>query len=140
MKWWVLRRSVCCMRSRARCSRGYITTGSLPSSIALARADGSQLSLARKLEKTDLLVPDNWGLYLLEPDGGQDIFEILHDRSGIGTTTIASQLPVSILFDAIAAPTIADAILDRLAHGAYRIEMTGESMRKKLATLTDDAS
>jgi DNA replication protein DnaC len=50
---------------------------------------------------------------------------------------IVSQLPVSNWFDAIAAPTIADAILDRLVHGAYRVDMTGESMRKKLSDLTN---
>ena len=114
----------------------YLRTGSLLSTIALARADGSYPSLVRRLEKTDLLVLDDWGLYPLEPDGAREVFEILEDRSGTGSTMIASQLPIANWFDAIAAPTIADAILDRLIHGAYRVEMTGESMRKKLSALT----
>jgi DNA replication protein DnaC len=125
---------------RLKHSVRYIRTGSLLSGIALARADGSYPRLARALEKTDLLVLDDWGLYPLEPEGAREIFEILEDRSGSGSTMIASQLPVSSWFDAIAAPTIADAILDRLIHGAYRVEMTGESMRKTLSALTGEAS
>ncbi len=125
---------------RLKYSVRYFRTGSLLSSIALARADGSYPLLARKLEKTDLLVLDDWGLYPLEPEGAREIFEILEDRSGGGATVIATQLPISAWFDAIAAPTIADAILDRLVHGAYRVEMTGESMRKKLSALTEQAS
>lgn len=118
----------------------YVRTGSLLSSIALARADGSYPSLARRLEKTDLLVLDDWGLYPLEADGAREIFETLEDRNGSGSTMIVSQLPASSWFDAIAAPTIADAILDRLLHGAYRVEMTGESMRKRLSDLTENQS
>lgn len=125
---------------RLKHSVRYFRTGTLLSGIALARADGSYPRLARSLEKTDLLVLDDWGLYPLEPEGAREIFEILEDRSGAGSTMIASQLPVSNWFDAIAAPTIADAILDRLVHGAYRVEMTGDSMRKKLSALTDEAS
>jgi DNA replication protein DnaC len=118
----------------------YFRTGSLLSSIALARADGTYPSLVRRLEQTDLLVLDDWALYPLEADGAREILEVLEDRSGTGSTMIVSQLPVSSWFDAIAAPTIADAILDRLVHGAYRIELTGESMRKKLSGLTDSQS
>ena len=118
----------------------YFRTGSLLSAIALARADGSYPNLVRRLEKTDLLVLDDWGLYPLEPDGAREVFEILEDRAGTGSTMIVSQLPIANWFDAIAAPSIADAILDRLVHGAYRIEMTGESMRKKLSALTETES
>jgi DNA replication protein DnaC len=125
---------------RMKYSVRYFRTGSILSLIALARADGSYPSLVRRLEKTDLLVLDDWGLYPLEVDGAREIFEILEDRSGTGSTMISSQLPVSSWYDAIAAPTIADAILDRLVHAAYRVEMTGESMRKKLSGLTDSQS
>lgn len=124
----------CRMKFTVRYSR----TSSLLSSIALARADGSYPSLARRLEKTELLVLDDWGVYPLEPEGAREIFEILEDRNGSAATMIASQLPVSSWFDAIAAPTIADAILDRLVHGSYRVEMTGESMRKKISVLTEE--
>jgi len=71
----------------------------------------------------------------LEALGAREIFDILEDRSGTGSTMISSQLPVSSWYDAIAAPTIADAILDRLVHGAY---MKGDSMRKRLSELTKE--
>ena len=125
---------------RKKHSVRYFRTGSLLSSIALARADGSYPSLVRRLEQTNLLVLDDWALYPLEADAAREIFEVLEDRSGTGSTMIVSQLPISNWFDAIAGPTIADAILDRLVHGAYRVEMTGESMRKKLSGLTDSQS
>lgn len=118
----------------------FFRTGSLLSTIALGRGDGSYPRLVGTLEKTDLLVLDDWGLYPLDAQGAREIFEILEDRSGSGSTMIVSQIPVADWFDGIAAPTIADAILDRLVHGAYRIEMTGESMRKKLADLTASKS
>ena len=114
-------------------SARYWRTGSLLAALTLAHADGSYPALARGLQRTDLLVLDDWGLYPFEPAGAREIFEILADRSGTASTMIVSQLPTSHWFEAIAAPTLADAILDRLVHGAYRIEMTGDSMRKKLA-------
>jgi len=116
---------------RLRFSVRYFRTGSLLSSVALARADGSYPSLAKGLERTDLLVLDDWGLYPLDADAAREIFEILEDRSDTASTMVVSQLPVANWFDAISAPTIADAILDRLVHGAYRIDLQGESMRKK---------
>lgn len=125
---------------RLKLSVRYFRTGSLLSAVALGRGDGSYPRLARSLEKTDLLVLDDWGLYPLDAQGAREIFEILEDRSTSGSTMIVSQIPVTDWFDGIAAPTIADAILDRLVHGAYRIEMTGESMRKKRANLTNDNS
>ena len=74
----------------------------------------------------------------MEALGAREIFDILEDRSGTGSTMIVIQLPVSSWYDAIAAPTIADAILDRLVHGAYRIDMKGDSMRKRLSELTKE--
>ena len=81
----------------------------------------------------DLLVLDDWGPYPLDQDAARDIFEVLEDRSYSGSVVIVSQTLVSEWHDLIAVPTIADAILDWLVHNAYRIEMTGESMRKKLS-------
>lgn len=121
---------------RCKLTVRYFRTGSLLSAVALGRGDGSYPRLVRSLEKTDLLVLDDWGLYPLDAQAAREIFEILEDRSGSGSTMIVSQIPVADWFVGIAAPTIADAILDRLVHGSYRIEMTGDSMRKKLADLT----
>jgi DNA replication protein DnaC len=116
----------------------YFGCGSLLSQAALARADGSYGSLLTRLKKTELLVIDDWGMYPMDAEAARDIFEILEDRTSCGSTLIVSQVPVENWYDIIGAPTIADAILDRLVHNAYRMEMRGESMRKKLAKKVTD--
>lgn len=121
---------------RLKHSVRYFGCGNLLSQTALARADGSFGSLLARLKKTDMLVIDDWGMYPMDAAAARDIFEILEDRISFGSTLIVSQVPVENWYDIIAAPTIADAILDRLVHNAYRIDMQGESMRKKLSNLT----
>lgn len=118
----------------------YFGCGNLLSQTALARADGSYGSLLSRLKKTDLLVIDDWGMYPMDAEAARDVFEILEDRTSHGSTLIVSQVPVENWYDIIAAPTIADAILDRLVHNAYRMDMQGESMRKKLAKLNEFSS
>jgi DNA replication protein DnaC len=86
--------------------------------------------LTRKLAKTELLLLDDWALTTLTIDQAQDLLDVLEDRAGVGSTLIATQVPVSQWHARIGDPTIADAILDRLVHGAHRIELRGESMRK----------
>jgi DNA replication protein DnaC len=129
----------CAIANRA-CRRSfavrYYGCGTLLSAATIARGDGSYPALLTRLEKTDLLVIDDWGMYPLDADSARDIFEILEDRVHRGSTLIVSQIPIENWYDIIAAPTIADAILDRLVHNAYRIELTGESMRKRLSPLT----
>jgi DNA replication protein DnaC len=118
---------------RLKLSVRYFRLGNLLSEIALARADGRYPALMRRLERTDLLVLDDWGLYPLEPQSGRDLFDVLEDRSHCGAVILVSQIPVAHWHDLFPAPTLADAILDRLVHNAYRIEMKGDSMRKKQA-------
>ncbi len=124
---------------RLKHSVRYFGCGALVSMLAVARADGSYLHLMRRLEKIDLLIIDDWGLYPLDAEAARDIFEILECRTNYGSVIVVSQVPVDAWYDIIPAPTIADAILDRLVHNAYRIEMKGESMRKKRSSLTKQA-
>lgn len=128
--------AICALANKA-CRLGYsaryFRTSRLLSAIALARADGTYPDVMRKLEKAHLLVLDDWGLYPFDRDSASDLFELLDDRSHRGSVIIASQIPVSGWHETIACPTMADSILDRLVHNAYRIEMKGESMRKKLS-------
>src|SRR5450756_1891778 len=88
---------------------------------------------ALALSRGDLLILDDWGLATLTPEQGRDILEIVEDRHNRGSTIVTSQLPVDHWHEAIANPTIADAILDRLVHNAHRLTLKGESMRKMAA-------
>jgi len=97
----------------------------------MARVDGTILKFFDKLAKTNLLVLDDFGLTHLEGQQQLDLMEIIEDRHGRASTIITSQLPVANWYDVIGEETIADAILDRLVHSSYRIELKGESLRKK---------
>ena len=95
-----------------------------------ARADGSLFAFFKKLTRTALLLIDDLGISSVSGKLYREFLEMLDDRHGQGATLITSQFPVSQWHDTIADPTVADAILDRLVHNAYRIELKGESMRK----------
>jgi len=95
-----------------------------------ARADGSLLPLLKKLARAPLILVDDWGLVSVPGKLYREFLEMLDDRQGQGATLITSQFPVSQWHEVIADPTVADAILDRLVHNAYRIELKGESLRK----------
>ena len=97
----------------------------------MARSDGSILKYFDKIAKASLVILDDFGLTRMEQQQQFDLMEIIEDRHGKASTIIVSQLPVTNWFDVITETTIADAILDRLVHSAYRIELKGESMRKK---------
>lgn len=97
----------------------------------MARIDGSIYKFFEKMAKTDLLILDDFGLTHLEQQQRLDLMEMIEDRHGRKSTIIASQLPVANWYDVIGEETIADAILDRLVHASYRIELKGESLRKK---------
>ena len=117
------------------CMKGYKTiycnVGKLLSSLKMKRSDGSYLREIEKLERQDLLILDDFGLAQLDTQNRLDLLEIIEDRHGKKSTIITSQLPVPKWHDVIADSTIADAILDRLVHNAYRIELKGASLRKK---------
>lgn len=98
----------------------------------MARIEGSIYKFFEKISKTNLLILDDFGLTHLERQQQLDLMEIIEDRHGKASTIIASQLPVGSWFDIIGEATIADAILDRFVHTSYRIELKGESLRKKL--------
>ena len=97
-----------------------------------SKADGSYLKQVNKIEKQDLLILDDFGLKGLDTINRHSLMEIIEDRHGKKSTIIASQLPVETWHEIIGEQTIADAILNRLVHTAHRIDIKGESMRKKL--------
>ena len=99
--------------------------------LALARADGCLRLLLGKLGRIDVLVIDDWAMAPLSESERRDFWEICEDRYQARSMILTSQLPVARWHEQIGDPTIADGILDRLVHNAHRIEMRGDSMRKK---------
>jgi len=124
----------CALAHRA-CLRGYtafyVRAPRLFLDIAVARGDGRYSKLMKNIARTNLLIIDDWGLTNLEEQQRQDLLEILEDRHNIQSTIITSQLPVKHWHEIIGNPTLADAILDRLVHNAYKVNLKGGSMRKK---------
>jgi DNA replication protein DnaC len=106
--------------------------------LEIAKGDGRYGKLLKSFAKTHLLVIDDWGLIKLVKEQSHDLLEIFEDRHRIHSTLITSQLPVDHWHEIIGNPTLADAILDRLVHNAYRIDLKGESMRKKKTNLTQN--
>ena len=99
--------------------------------LALARGDGRYGRLLKTLGRVQVLILDDWGLSVLTQAERRDLLEILDDRHGRASTIVTSQVPVDAWHDLIGDPTLADAILDRLVHNAHRLELTGESLRKR---------
>ncbi len=109
----------------------YTRAAALFRDLALARADGSLRLLLGKLSRIDVLVIDDWAMAPLTELERRDFWEICEDRYQVRSVILTSQLPVARWHEQIGDPTVADGILDRLVHNAHRIEMRGDSMRKK---------
>jgi DNA replication protein DnaC len=108
--------------------------------LALARGDGRYAKLLRTIARVDLLVLDDWGPQQLNAEQRRDLLEIVEDRYDVHSIIITSQLPIERWYEVIGDPTLADAILDRIIHNAYRIELNGEGMRKlKAVSAESDA-
>lgn len=130
-----------CAFGNEACRRGlsvrYLRLPRLFEMLRIAHGDGSYTKLMNQLLKTDLLILDDWGIQKVSAAQRNDLMEVIEDRHGRRSTLIASQLPTEYWHEYIGEATIADAILDRLLHGAHRLNLTGESMRKTKAHLTD---
>jgi DNA replication protein DnaC len=101
--------------------------------LATARGEGRLTRLMKSLERTNLLIIDDWGPEPLNAEQRRDLLEIVDDREGKGSLLITSQVPIGRWHEIIGDPTLGDAILDRVIHRAHRIELTGESLRKRQA-------
>lgn len=123
-----------CALSHKACRDGHVVLyqrlPQLLEELALSHHDGRYRKLMKSLLKADLLILDDFGLAPLTTDQQRDLLEIIDDRYDRRSTLVTSQLPVKHWHDILADPTLADAILDRLVHNAYKIELKGESMRK----------
>jgi DNA replication protein DnaC len=101
--------------------------------LAVARLHGRQARALKTLARTRLLILDDWAMVRLTAEQRRDLMEVIDDRHGRGSTIVASQIPLDRWHEQIADPTYADAILDRLVHNAYRLELRGKSMRDPAA-------
>jgi DNA replication protein DnaC len=129
-----------CALAHKACREGYtaqyIRLTRMLRELMIAKGDGRYPKLLANLAKVDVLILDDWGLLKLSAENRRDLLEVLEDRHGTRATIATSQLPIDEWHDVIGDPTIADAILDRLVHSAYKIKLRGESMRKRKAKLT----
>ncbi|MFL5256527.1 MAG: IS21-like element helper ATPase IstB [Rhodopila sp.] len=106
--------------------------------LAVARLHGRQARLLRTLARTRLLILDDWAMVKLTAEQRRDLMEVIDDRHGRASTIVATQIPLDRWHEQIGDATYADAILDRLVHNAYRLEMRGESMRRHAARQSAD--
>ena len=131
---------ISCALTHSACRLGYSASyrrlPRLLTELAIARADGRYAKLLASLAKTSVLVIDDWGVSKLSAENRRDLLEIIEDRHGLRSTIVTSQLPVENWHAVIGDPTLGDAILDRLVHNAYQLNLKGESMRKTRGPLT----
>lgn len=117
------------------CHKGYkvlyFNTQKLFPKLKMLRADGSYDRELAKIERADLIILDDFGLVPMDSTARMMLLEIIEDRHGRKATIIGSQLPVAKWYEVIGESTVADAILDRMTHTAHRIELKGQSLRKK---------
>ena len=124
-----------CALGHQACLQGYKTTylnmNRLIEKVTLSKLDGSYIKLLNHLEKQTLIILDDFGLQNLTQEIRLTLLQLLEDRYGKKSIIITSQLPIAKWYEYINDPTLADAILDRLTANAHRIELKGESLRRK---------
>jgi len=124
-----------CALGHQACMQGYKTTylnmNRLIEKVTLSRLDGSYIKLLNHLERQSLIILDDFGLQPMNQELRLTLLQLLEDRYGKKSIIITSQLPVAKWHEYINDPTLADAILDRLTANAQRIELKGESLRRK---------
>jgi DNA replication protein DnaC len=124
-----------CALGHQACLQGYKTTylnmNRLIEKVTLSKLDGSYIKLLNHLERQTLIILDDFGLQNLGQEVRLTLLQLLEDRYGKKSIIITSQLPVAKWYEYINDPTLADAILDRLTANAHRIDLKGESLRRK---------
>ncbi len=123
------------------CAQGYKVmyhnTAKLFGKLKMAKADGSYMREIAKIERQNLLILDDFGIHPFDAQSRTALMEIIEDRHGKSSMIITSQVPVSKWHEVIGEKTVADAILDRIIHEAHRLELKGESLRKKQQNNTE---
>ena len=132
---------IACALAHQACRDGYrvryLRLPRLLAELSIAKGDGRYRKLLAQLASVDLIVLDDFGLAAFNDEQRRDLLEILEDRYQRKSTLVTSQFPVEQWHDLIGDPTLADAILDRLVHHAYRVQLKGDSLRKQPPRLTN---
>ena len=115
----------------------YANASRLFTQLKMAKADGSAIRDLAKIERQDLLILDDFGIQPFDQNSRASLLEIIEDRHGKRSTIITSQLPVKQWYEVIGETTVADAILDRILNNAQRMELKGESLRRKWSKKTE---
>jgi DNA replication protein DnaC len=135
---------IACAFAHQACRLGfnalYAQVGKLLQELTLAKADGRYLKLLAQLARTDLIILDDWGLENPDTEQRRILLEILDDRYEKRSTLITSQFPTELWYDQLNDPTLADAILDRILHNSYKMQLKGESLRKNRRKLPHSES
>lgn len=130
-----------CALAQKACREGfsarYLRVPQLFQELTIAKGDGRYHKLVVQLAKTDLIILDDLCMAPLTDEQQRDLLEILDDRFNVRSTLVTSQLPVAQWHQKMGDPTLADAILDRLVHNAYKINIKGESMRKRKSKMNN---
>jgi DNA replication protein DnaC len=125
---------VACALAQQACRKGframYRRAPRFFDELRLARADGSYPRLLARVARVDVLVLDDFAIAPITDLERRDLLEVLEDRYGLRSTVIASQLPPDRWHDYLVDPTMADAICDRVIHGAHKLALKGPSRRK----------
>ena len=131
-----------CALAHKACRDGFTVlhkrTSELFRDLAVAHADGSFGRLLMKLSRIDILLLDDFAMAAFKDSERRDFLEICDDRYQRRSLILTSQVPIAHWHEQIGDPTIADSILDRIVHNAYRVELSGESMRKKKSRKPED--
>ncbi|MCB0411000.1 MAG: IS21-like element helper ATPase IstB [Bdellovibrionales bacterium] len=123
---------------RAGFSVLYTRVSKLLLTLITSRADGTYVNKMKKISKTDVLILDDFGITPLEEQHKQDLFEIIEDRHGVGSTVLTAQLPTEHWHEYLGGGMIGDGICDRLLHNCHKLKLQGESYRKKASNLTHE--
>jgi len=118
----------------------YYNSNKLMSKLKMTKADGSYTREIAKIERQNLLILDDFGLQPLDAHGRAMLMEIIEDRHGKNSTIVISQVPVNKWYEIIGEQTVADAILDRIVHQSHRLELKGDSMRKKISNNQENSN
>ncbi len=111
----------------------YTNATRLFAQLKMAKADGSAIKEMARIEKQDLLIIDDFGIQPFDHQSRLSLLKVIEDRHGKRSTIFTSQVPIKQWHDVIGEQTVADAILDRIVHNAHRIELKGESLRRKFS-------